>query len=162
MWSSIVAGLVVAILATYALQLFVPRAPARVRRNYARWDVAPLLGFIAALLLALSFVEALRRAVIEAWGIGLGVGLVVSLVCGIVLVTSRDAPVRPKESAFLATLRLVRAYGVVAIAASLGLYVAVRLVGVALEVLFASAFGVWLMTMAMALFVRGRIAEEEG
>jgi divalent metal cation (Fe/Co/Zn/Cd) transporter len=163
MWSQVVAALLVLIVATYAVQLFLPRDKTRpgTRRNYARWDVAPLLGFIGALVLALSLTEAMRGAVIEAWAWGLGLGLAISVAFGIVLIYSNNAPSQKNESALRATLRFVRTYGVLAIFTVIGVYLAVRIVGAALEVFVGSAVGVWLVAMAVALFTRfGRQASD--
>ena len=158
MWLQIVAALLVLIVATYVVQLFLPRDKTRpgARRNYARWDIAPLLGFIGALVLALSLTEAARGAVIEAWAWGLGLGLALSVTFGIVLIYSHDALPQKNESASRATWRFVRTYGVLAIFAAIGVYLAVRIVGAALEVFVTSAVGVWLVAMAAALFAKSR------
>ena len=89
MWSQIVGMLIVLVVATYVIQLFLPRAHGGTGRTSARWDIAPVIGFFGILLLALSFTEALRRVVIEVWLAGVVLGLVLSAFLWIALGSCR-------------------------------------------------------------------------
>jgi hypothetical protein len=105
MWSQIVGILAILVVATYAIQLFLPRARGGARRTSARWDVAPVIGFFGILLLALSFTEALRRVVIEVWLVSLLLGLLLSAFLWIALGSRAPSPARARGSALLATIR---------------------------------------------------------
>jgi|GEM_PF-793706 hypothetical protein len=157
MWAQIVGALVVLVITTYVIQFFIPRsARSNARRASARWDIAPLLGFFGALLLALSLTEALRRAVIEAWAWGSALGLVASVVFWIALGYRENVTQPRSESALRATFRIVRTYGTLVLVIVLGVYLAARVFGAVVEVFVAGAIGILIVAMAVRIFVRAR------
>jgi len=156
MWSQIVSALIVIIVATYALQLFVPRARAGSSATNVRWDIAPVMGFFGVLLLALSLTEAYRRSVIDAWLWGGALGSLVGFGASIFVRKVRRAPQR-NESALWATIRFIRAYGTLVLIITIGIYLSVRIFGPAVEVFIAGAGGVFIVVLAFSLFMRGRI-----
>lgn len=166
MWTRVFAALVLLLIASFAIQALIPRR-ARARkmapRLYMQWDVAPVIGFFGAILLALSFAEAVRREVIAAWGWGSASGLIASASVWAALVYRQSHPARnaQRETTGPAAWRLVRRYGAVLLFAVLGLYLAVRLFGAALEVFIAGALGVLVIAMAVAVFARNRHITEE-
>ena len=143
------------IVGTYAIQLFMPRARSNSSRTSARTDIAPALGFFGVLLIALSLAEAIRRTVIEAWMIGIVLGLGVGIGAWVALGYRFDAPapVSRNQSALLATFRLVRAFAVPTIAVVIGIYLIVRIVGPIVLVLLANALGVVLIVVALKIFI---------
>ena len=157
MWTQIVGGLVLLVVGTYALQYFMPRARSNsnARRTSARWDVAPALGFFGLVLLALSLTEAIRGTVIEVWALGVGLGVMASIGAWIALDYRRDAPAPAarKQSAIIATVRMVRTYGMPVVLTAIGFYLAVRVFGPVVQVFTAGAFGIVLITMALRIFV---------
>lgn len=156
MWSQIVAGMILLVVVTYAIQFFLPRQKTNSSNANARWDIAPMLGFFSFLLLALSLVEAIRRSVLEAWALGLAVGLILSVGIWIVF-ANRAIIILPKSnSALVATYRLVRAFGVPVIVLVVGIYIAVRVFGSGLEVFLAGAGGIVLMTVALRIFMNAK------
>jgi hypothetical protein len=151
LWIQIVAALVLLTAATYLIQWLVPRNRSKgiPRRQYLRWDVAPIAGFFAALLLALSFAEAARREVIAPWGWGLAFGLIVSIGAWVLLGNRGHRAARQRASLW----HYLRRYGTPVIATVIGLYLAVRVFGSALGVFIAAAIGVVVMAAAVAMFV---------
>lgn len=154
MWYQIVATLVILILATYAIQLFVPRARIKTRRTSVRWDVAPVIGFLAAILLALALAEALRRGIPEVWLLGIIVGLVLGVGMWIALGTRTDLmPSRNGGSALRATVRVVRAFALPVLGGLLALTFAARVLGSIVEVFSAALVGAGGLAMAVWLFL---------
>ena len=156
MWTQIVAGLIVLIAVTYAIQYFLPRRKPNSHSANARWDIAPALGFFGVLLLALSLTEAIRGAVIEAWMFGIAFGFILGIGAWIALGYRIQAPLVPaarKQSAFLATLRLIRTWGMTVILIVIGIYLAVRILGPSVEVFLAGAGAVLLIGVALRLFI---------
>ncbi|MBI5034541.1 MAG: hypothetical protein HZB51_28800 [Chloroflexi bacterium] len=154
MWTQIVGGLVVLIVGTYAIQLFFPRGRSNPSRTSARMDVAPALGFFGVLLIALSLTESIRRSVIEAWVVGIAFGVILGIGAWIALGYRIPAPVHAprKQSALLATFRLVRTFAVPTIAVVIGLYLIVRIFGPTVLVLLANAVGILLIVVAVRIF----------
>ena len=153
MWTQIVGGLALLIVGTYVVQLFAPRSRSSHNRTSAHMDFAPALGFFGVLLLALSLVESIRQSVMQAWAVGIALGFVLGIGTWIVLVYPKDEPKQKKQSALLATLRLVRTYGMPLVLAVIGTYLAIRIFGSAVEVFVAGTFGVLLVTIALRIFV---------
>ncbi|MBM3130420.1 MAG: hypothetical protein FJ009_17560 [Chloroflexi bacterium] len=153
MWSQIVATLVILIVVTYVIQLFLPRARGGARRTSVRWDIAPVIGFFGVVLLALSFAEALRRILIEVWLIGLACGLVAGLFLWIALGARANELTRPRGSALGATIRALRALGLPALFAVLGVSLAARFLGAIVEVFIAGLLGALVLALAMWLFL---------
>lgn len=153
MWHQIVATLVILILATYIIQLFFPRARASTRRTSLRWDVAPVIGFLAVVLLALAFAEALRRALLEAWLIGIAGGVVLGASVWIVLGARTDLMPTRSGSALRATVRLVRVFGPPVLIALFVLALAARVWGSIVEVFGAALVGALVLAMAVWLFL---------
>jgi hypothetical protein len=162
MWSQIVGTLVVLVVATYIIQLVLPRARGGARRTSARWDVAPVIGFFGVLLLALSLTEALRRVVIEVWLVGIVLGLVLSAFLWIALGSWEIAPTRQRGSALLATIRLIRTFGLPVLIALIGVYLAVRFVGAIVEVFVSGLLGAAIVALAIWIFLVGRQTTRTG
>jgi hypothetical protein len=154
MWTQIVAGLILIIAVTYAIQYFLPRRSSNASHTTARWDIAPALGFFGLVLLALSLTEAIRREVTGAWALGIGLGVLLGIGAWIALGYRLTAPlVARKQSAFLATLRLVRTWGMTVLLIVIGIYLAVRIVGPSVEVFLSGAGAILLLTVALRIFV---------
>ena len=162
MWSQIVGTLVVLVVATYIIQLVLPRARGGARRTSARWDVAPVIGFFGVLLLALSLTEALRRVVIEVWLVGIVLGLVLSAFLWIALGSWEITPTRQRGSALLATIRLIRTFGLPVLIALIGVYLAVRFVGAIVEVFVSGLLGAAIVALAIWIFLVGRQTTRTG
>jgi len=156
MWSQIVGILAILVVATYAIQLFLPRARGGARRTSARWDVAPVIGFFGILLLALSFAEALRNTQIEVWLVGILLGLLLSAFLWIALGSRAPSPTRARGSALLATIRLIRTFGLPVLLALIGVYLAVRFVGAVVEVFVSGLLGAAMIAMAIWIFLISR------
>jgi hypothetical protein len=162
MWSQIVGILVILVIATYVIQLFLPVARGGTRRTSARWDVAPVIGFFGILLLALSFTEALHRAKIEVWLAGIALGLVLSAFFWIALGSRETSPARSRGSALLATFRLIRTFGPPVLLVLIGVYLAVRIVGVIVEVFVSGLLGAAIIAMAVWIFLVSHQATKTG
>jgi hypothetical protein len=162
MWSQIVGTLVVLVVATYAIQLILPRTRGGARRTTARGDVAPLIGFFGILLLALSLAEALRRVVIEVWLISIVVGLVFSAFLWLALSSRESSAPRSRGSALLATIRVIRTFGLPVLLALIGVYLAVRFVGVVAGVFVSGLLGAALIATAVWIFLVGRQPTKTG
>lgn len=153
MWTQIVTTLVVLILATYVIQLLIPRARGGTNRTTVRGDVAPVVGFLGLVLLALAFAEALRRALMHAWLIGILAGLLVGALVWITLGARADLIPSRRGSALRATIRLVRVLGAPTLIASLLLALAARFLGAVVEVFSAGLVGALVLAMAVWLFL---------
>jgi hypothetical protein len=153
MWSQIVGTLIVLVIATYAIQLFLPRGRGSTRRASARWDIAPVIGFLGILLLALSFAEAWRRGGIEVWLAGIVVGLVLGALLWIALGSRSNIPTRPSGSALIATIRLIRTFGLPVLVTIVGVYFVVRIVGAMAEVFVSGLLGAAMVAMAVWIFL---------
>ena len=164
MWSQIVGILVVLVVATYVIQLVLPRSRGGARRTSARWDVAPVIGFFGILLLALSFAEALRNTQtealrntqIEVWLVSLLLGLLLSAFLWIALGSRAPSPARARGSALLATIRLIRTFGLPVLLALIGVYLAVRFVGAVVEVFVSGLLGAAMIAMVIWIFLISR------
>ncbi len=153
MWNQIVATLVILILATYLIQLFVPRAhTTRTRRINARWDVSPVLAFLALLLLAFAFTESLQRAHLEIWLLGLAGGVGLGVIVWIFLGARTDLMPARNVSALRATLRVIRVFGPPILIAVLLFALAARVLGSIVEVFGAAFAGALALAMAVWLF----------
>ena len=153
MWTQIVGGLVLLIVGTYAIQFFLPHTRSNSGRTSARLDIAPALGFFGVLLIALSVIESIRRSVIEAWAVGVVVGIILGIGAWMVLSNQMDAPAPRKQSALLVTFRLVRAFAVPTIFVVIGIYLVVRIFGPTVLVGLASALGMLLIIVALRIFI---------
>ena len=162
MWSQIVGTLVVLVVATYVIQLVLPRTRSGARRTSARWDLAPVIGFFGILLLALSFTEALRRVVIEVWLVGIALGLVLSAFLWIALGSRETSAPRSRGSALLATIRVIRTFGLPVLFALIGVYLAVRFIGAVVEVFVSGLLGAMIIAMAIWIFIVSRQATKTG
>lgn len=163
MWTQIVVTLILLVIATYVIQLFAPRSRKGQARTSLRWDVAPMLGFFGVLLLALSLLEAFRRVLIEAWGVGILFGVILGVAVWVGAQAQPNNGVQPKGSALLATLRIFRTYGVVILVAVVAVYVAGRILGPIVEVFVSGALGILLVAIAARMFVGGvPIQERKG
>ncbi len=163
MWSRIVGGLAVLLGASYLIQMLVPKTRSRNKstpRRYLMWDVAPFVGFLGVLLLALSLIEAIRREAVVAWAGGGALGLVVGLSMWFALAYTWSNPVAPfvggpapKKKPFLfGILHHIRTFGPPLLIVLLVLNVAIRIVGAMLEVFLAGAAGVFILALAVVLF----------
>ncbi len=158
-WTNIVVTLVMLIALTYLVQWLVPSTRGRpgAARQYIQHDVAPILGFFGLVLLALSFVEALRLLAMLAWALGAAFGLVAALGLWIALTFWWGLP-RPTEqrrtSPVRILFRIVRTYGIVILVGLLGLNIGVRLFGPAVEMFISGALGVLVIGAAAAVFRR--------
>ncbi len=146
----------IVVIAVWLIQMMLLRARGRrlSPRRYARDDLAPMLAFFGAILLALSLVQAARRQVIDAWQWGLALGFVMSGGAAMLMGSAWNPSATEGESAWRAAFRLARRYGMFALIAILGVVLAVRVVGAGLEVFFAGALGVLLIGLALAMFAR--------
>lgn len=160
MWTQIVVTLFLLVVATYALQLFLPRSRQGQARTSARWDVAPMLGFFGVLLLALSLMEALRRTLVDAWAWGILLGLILGVAVWVGAQAQPATPIQKKGSALLATWRILRTYGIAIIAAVIGTYLAGRIFGSIVEVFVSGALGVLIIAIAVRMFAGGAPIQE--
>jgi hypothetical protein len=159
LWTQIVGALVLLIVLSYLIQWLLPRgkSKAMARRRYLRWDVAPLVAFFGTVLLVLSFAQAVEANDMILWGGGAVFGLIVSGGAW-TLGLYRSNPVTGKRPGLLQT---VRRYGTLVIGSSIGLYLAVRIFGVPLQVLVAGMLGVCAIVFALALFTGNKPMVEE-
>jgi hypothetical protein len=157
-WTRIVGALVLLIGISFLAQWLLPRrTTGTTRRKYLRWDIAPIIAFFGALLLALSFAEAARGELIAPWGWGIAFGLLVSLAGWAMLGYRRSRAARPPASAW----SLLQRFGTLLLAAVLGLYLSIRVFGTALEVFVAAALGILIVASAVAMFVENKPITEE-
>ncbi|MBI3914569.1 MAG: hypothetical protein HY327_10360 [Chloroflexi bacterium] len=154
MFTRLIEIVAILFIAVWFFQVFLVRARARTMtpRQYARYDLAPILAFFGAILLVLSFVEATRREAIDAWSWGIGLGFLMSGGTWVVMVYRSNLPAIAGASAWRAVWRFARTYGTFALIAFLGVYLSVRVVGAALGVFLAAGLGMLLITIAVAVF----------
>jgi hypothetical protein len=159
LWTRIVGVLVLLVAATYLVQWLAPRGGKREipRKQYLRWDVAPIVGFFGALLLALSFAQAATNQVIEPWVWGDIFGLLVSVGAWVLFPNRPNRAARGRPSVW----QSIRRYGTLVIAGVIGIYLAVRVFGAALEVFVAAALGTFIIAAAVAIFVGNKSITEE-
>jgi hypothetical protein len=160
LWLRIVVGLVFLLVATFLLQWLLPRGKSKraSRSRLLRWDIAPTVGFFGAVLLGLSFAAASQHAAILEWTWGVVLGLVLGIVAWIMNGYRRVTPAARRPSLW----GRVQQYGKAAIALAVGLYLSVRVLGLALEVFSAAVVGMLVLAAAVALFVGNKpIPEEE-
>ena len=159
LWLRIVVALVLLVIATYLIQWLVPRRGAKAnRRQYMRWDVAPIVGFFGALLLALSFALAAQSNTVVQWGWGFVLGFVVSVLAWTLGFFRQNQTPRKRAG----IRQIVQRYVPLAIATLIGLYLAVRVLGAVLEVFVVAALGVCALAFAVMLFVGNRPEITEG
>jgi hypothetical protein len=165
MWGTIILVVLALIVISYPLEWFLARGMRRRKtnsQNYLGRDVAPMIGFLALLLLGLSFAEAARRDVLYAWAWGSGFGLVVTFCIWIAYKQTfrSSAPTgRPRESTLRIVLRVFRTYGIFLLLVFFALNVAMRFLGpmgVMVEVFVASALGASVIGLALVLVARAR------
>ncbi len=159
MWTNIILTLVMLIALTYLIQWLVPSTRGRpgAARQYMRHDIAPIVGFFGLVLLVLSFAESARLLATLAWALGAGFGLVAALGLWIALTFWWGLPrpaVQRRASPVRILFRIVRTYGIVILVGLLGLNLAVRLFGPAIEVFISGALGVLVISAAAAVFRR--------
>ncbi len=158
MWTRIVGGMVVLLVASFAVQWVLPRSMRARRpasRQYLKKDVAPVLGFFGLLLVVLSLIQAVRNGMLIAWGSGGGLGLVASVVLWVALVYlwgQPEPPVRKKESSIRVALRIIRSFGLPFILCLLVVNIAVRVLGIVAEIFLAGAFGIFIVAIAVAVY----------
>jgi hypothetical protein len=159
LWAQIVGALVLLIVLSYLIQWLLPRgkSKAMARRRYLRWDVAPLVAFFGAVLLLLSFAQAVEANDMLQWGGGAVFGLIVSG-GGWTLGIYRSNPVAGKRPGLL---QIVRRYGTPVIGASIGLYLAIRFFGAPVQVLVAGMLGVCAIIFALVIFTGNKPIVEE-
>jgi hypothetical protein len=151
LWTRIVGVLVLLVAVTYLVQWLVPRGGKREipRKQYLRWDIAPIVGFFGALLLALSFAQAATSQVIEPWAWGDVFGLLISAGAWVLFSNRQNRAAHGRPSVW----QSVRRYSPLVIAGVIGIYLAVRVFGAALEVFVAAALGTFVIAAAVAIFV---------
>jgi cobalamin synthase len=142
------------VVATYLIQWLVPHSKSKAvpRRQYLRWDIAPVVAFFGVLLLVLSFAEAARRDYIAPWGWGIALGLLISAGVWVLMAYRQNRAARGRMGIW----QSIQRYGTLVIALAIGLYLAVRVFGAALEVLAAAALGLFVLAAAVAMFVGNR------
>ncbi len=150
----IIAILCVAAWLVQILLVHVRGNPSRAPRRYVMYDLAPLLAFFGAILLALSFVESVRREVLEAWRWGMALGVAASAGVWMMFVYRWSQPAGAGASAWRTAWRVARTYGALVLIVAFTIYLAVRVFGVRLEVFLAGAGGVTLIALAAAVFAR--------
>jgi hypothetical protein len=159
LWLRIVVALVLLVIATYLIQWLVPRRGAKAnRRQYLRWDVAPIVGFFGALLLALSFALAVQSDAVVQWGWGFVFGFVVSVLAWTLGIYRQNQTARKRAG----IRQIVRRYVPLTVAVLAGVYLAVRVFGAVVEVFAVAALGVFVLAFAVTLFVGNRPEITEG
>jgi len=151
MFGRIVVIVGVGVLAVLALDYFFLRH--RGSRRNIFWEIAPVIGFIGAILLGLAFIEAVRREVVDAWRWGIGLGLALAFIAAVIWWARAGVRSGPKETGWRAWLRIAQTYGIVVLFGALGIIIAVRVVGALLEVFIASALGVLAIALALGIFI---------
>jgi hypothetical protein len=151
MFSQLLTAVGILLIAIFALDYIFLR---RFTKRSILQDIAPVIGFIGAILVALALVEALRRGVIEAWRWGGALGLLLLLGLALVTRTRTNAPARQGESGWRAAVRIAQTFGIVLLVGLLGVVIAVRVVGALLEVFLASALGVFAVGAVLGFFLR--------
>ena len=159
LWANIVGVLVLLIIVSYLIQWLVPHGPSKAvsRSRYLRGDVAPIVGFFGAILLALSFAQAAESNALAPWAGGDAFGLILSGGAWLFGFYRQRQGTSKKRS----VLQTVRRYGTVVIGSIIGLYLAVRIFGAVLEVFVAAALGMFVIAFAVALFNGNKPIVEE-
>ena len=158
LWLRIVVALVLLVIATYLVQWLVPRRGAHAnRRQYVRWDIAPIVGFFGALLLALSFALAVQSDVLVAWAWGIAFGFIVSVIVWTLGVYRRN-----QTAQGAGVRKIVKRFVPLALALLIGLYLAVRVFGAVLEVFATAALGICVIAFAVILFTGHTTRISEG
>ncbi len=142
----------VLLLALFALDWFFLRGRPRNQPIARPWDVAPIIGFLGAVLLSLAYVESTRREVVDAWRWGIAFGFLLTVCAGLAMIYRGNRRVAGNASGLRARLRIVQTYGLVLLFGILGMVIAVRVIGVMLEVFIASALGTLVVAIAIAVF----------
>ena len=159
LWLRIVVALALLVIATYLIQWLVPRRGAKANhRQYMRWDIAPIVGFFGALLLALSFALAVQSGAIVQWGWGFVFGFVVSALAWTLGIYRQNQTAHKRAG----SRQIVRRYVPLAIAVLVGLYLTIRVFGAVVEVIAVAALGVFVLAFAVTLFVSNRPEISEG
>jgi hypothetical protein len=112
------------------------------------------------LLLALSLIEALRRTMIEAWGGGILLGVILGVAVWVGAQTQPPPAVQKNGSALLATFRFLRTYGIVIVVTVIGVYVVGRILGTIVEVFVSGALAILLVAIAARMFIGGMPIQE--
>lgn len=155
MWTNIVGALVLLFVGTYVVQWFLPRsAKQAMSRRDMRRELAPVIGFVGILLLALSLTESFRRQVVAAWGLGIALGVILSIGIWFALNYGLRGSVAMPTSPLRATIQIVRTFGLPTILAVIGIYLAVRIVGVMLEMFIAGAISILVVAAAVMIFTQ--------
>jgi hypothetical protein len=152
MFSQLITVVGIILIAIFALDYVFLRRFAK--RRSLLVDLAPVLGFIGAVLIALAFVEAARRGVVGAWQWGIASGLLLLLGLGLADWVRSNMQVRKGESGFRIAMRIVQTFGFVLLIGLLGVLIAVRVIGALVEVFIASALGVFALGAVIGYFVR--------
>ena len=158
MWTRIVGGMVVLLVALFAVQWVIPRSMRARRpesRQYLKKDVAPVLGFLGLLLLGLSLAETVRNGMWIVWGSGGGLGLVAGLALWIALAHlwgQPEPPARKRESSIRVALRMIRTFAVPFVLGLLVMNIALRVWGDVAQVFLAGAFGIFIVAIAVAVY----------
>lgn len=159
LWLRIVVALVLLVIATYLIQWLVPQRGAKAnRRQYMRWDVAPIVGFFGVLLLALSLALAVQSNAVVQWGWGFVFGFIVAVLAWTLGIYRNNQTARKRAG----IRQIVQRYVPLTIAVLVGLYLAVRIFGAVLEVFVVAALGVFVLAFAVMLFVGNRSEITEG
>jgi hypothetical protein len=156
MWTNIVAAMVLLVIATWLIERLLLGKRKGPARDYVTRDIVPIIAFFGFLILALSFVEALHRDVVAAWGLGIACGLLMCVVVWIALGYRERQPARARVSGVRAVWRYLRTYGLTALFVILGIYLAIRFIGVVVGIFVASALGALMLSMAIAVFAGAR------
>ena len=152
MFGRILGVVAIGVIAVLALDYFFLRQRGGNRRNIL-WEIAPVIGFIGAILLGLAFIEALRREVMDAWRWGVGLGLALAFISAVIWWARAGAQRGTRVTGWRAWLRLAQTYGIVVLGGVLGVVLAVRVIGALLEVFIASAVGVLALALALGIFI---------
>ncbi len=143
----------VLLISIFVLDWFVIKGQRSERSSARSWDVAPIIGFLGAVLLVLGFVEATRREVLDAWRWGIAFGFLLTACAGLAMVYRANRPIVTKKTGWRAWLAIIKTYGLVVLLALLGVIIAVRVIGALLEVFVAAALGTLVIAIAIVIVV---------
>jgi hypothetical protein len=142
------------LIAIIALGWLVPRERKSQQSLGRPWEIAPIIGFLGAVLLAIGFVEADRRLVVESWRWGVVFGILLSVCFGLFMLYRANRIIAdPNETGWRAWLRVAQSYGLFLLIAILSVIIAVRVVGPLLEVFIAGALGTLVIVLAAGVFL---------